>query len=178
MGTARYLLALAGLAIAVPLAGQEVDSALEELEVLARGWTEDGRLSEYPPPLAAQALADDLGTLAALQVLIATREEAWDLLFDAALANAQERAELEATTEEFALLQAVEDAARASGTWTLDDVAEFSERRRVVRSGGDSRRLRGEGPSARGEPLTPVLVGGGPNALRNDSTAPSAGERA
>ena len=185
MGTARYLLALAGLAIAVPLAGQEVDSALEELEVLARGWTEDGRLSEYPPPLAArvdaaQALADDLGTLAALQVLIATREEAWDLLFDAALAlaNAQERAELEAATEEFALLQAVEDAARASGTWTLDDVAEFSERRRVVRSGGDSRRLRGEGPSARGEPLTPVLVGGGPNALRNDSTAPSAGERA
>ncbi len=141
MGTARYLLALAGLAIAVPLAGQEVDSALEEFEVLARGWTEDGRLSEDPPPLAArvdaaQALADDLGTLAALQVLIATREEAWDLLFDAALAlaNAQERAELEAATEEFALLQAVEDAARASGTWTLDDVAELSERRRVVRS--------------------------------------------
>ena len=63
-------------------------------------------------------------------------EEAWNLLFDAALAlaNAQERTALEAATEEFALLQAVEDAARASGTWTPDDVAELSERRRVVRS--------------------------------------------
>ena len=48
MGPARYLLALAGLALAVPLAGQEVDPALEELEVLARGWSEDGRLSEVP----------------------------------------------------------------------------------------------------------------------------------
>ena len=72
MGPARYLLALAGLALAVPLAGQEVDPALEELEVLARGWSEDGRLSEYPSPLAARvdaarALADELGTLAAVQ---------------------------------------------------------------------------------------------------------------
>ena len=145
MGPARYLLALAGLALAVPLAGQEVDPALKELEVLARGWSEDGRLSEYPSPLvarvdAARALADELGTLAAVQVAIATAEaaweEAWNLLFDAALAlaNAQERTALEAATEEFALLQAVEDAARASGTWTPDDVAELSERRRVVRS--------------------------------------------
>ena len=128
MGPARYLLALAGLALAVPLAGQEVDPALKELEVLARGWSEDGRLSEYPSPLAARALADELGTLAAVQVAIATAEaaweEAWNLLFDAALAlaNAQERTALEAATEEFALLQAVEDAARASGTWTPDEV--------------------------------------------------------